>query len=380
MIERKAYKLVIDTIKDHRIPLLIGFRRIGKTTLLKQLKSDTSDSFYMTLDDFKISSWTDEELYDYLVNLASEYKLILIDEIQIRPQWDLMMKNMFDKFVVTKRCNFIITGSSSINLLGKEMGVNRIKRIYLDTWDFDEYLELSQKPKTFANFEKFLGYGFPEYINSNKTYDEMLNEILKPVLVNDIAMAYPQTDTLALQRFVKALANLTNGEVNESALSIKTGITRVTIRKYLDILEKALIIKLIYKIDKNLHYSKKQSKKVYLNPHFHMWLIGKKFTSIDKFKGHIIEAYWLYWATSLNGWHKTFYYLKDRENKNQEIDFVSLNQDGTIKTAHEFKYSNNIKINKLFQIIKSTTKVIWCKKSSYENHIKYISILDINDN
>ena len=52
------------------------------------------------------------------------------------------------------------------------MGANRTKRIYLDTWDFDEYIKSTGLKKNFNNFENFIGSGFPDYMNSNKTIHE----------------------------------------------------------------------------------------------------------------------------------------------------------------------------------------------------------------
>ncbi|WKX02756.1 ATP-binding protein [Candidatus Mycoplasma mahonii] len=380
LIKRVAYKQVVMTLKDNQIPLIIGLRRIGKTTILKQLNKEFKNSFYLSLDDFEIYALKDLELWNYLVDLSAKYDLLLLDEVQLRKGWDLIIKNLFDKFTSNNICKYVVTGSSSINLLGKEMGVNRIKRIYLDTWDFDEYLTLSGKKKTFAEFEIFLGRGFPAYIQSDKSIFDMLNETLKPIILNDIPKAFNNIDTLALMRFIKELSHLSNGEVNETTLANKVGITRVTAKNYLDILERASLIKIIFKMDERLIIGKKKTKKVYLNPHLHVWLLGKQFSEINgKYKGHIIESYWLYWATSINGWTKQFYYYQDSTSK-EEIDFILLNPNGSIKTLHEFKYSDSPSINKTFRTTISQNKFLWCKETKHKDNYEMVSILDMNGN
>ncbi|RTZ68001.1 MAG: hypothetical protein DSZ21_02795 [Tenericutes bacterium] len=107
-------------------------------------------------------------------------------------------------------------------------------------------------------------------MNTKKDFSEMINLTLKPILEDDIPKAYPKINTLALIRFIHALAFLTNGEVNETRLARKVGVTIVTIRNYVDILEKALIIKVVKKIHSNGTFPKKVSYKVYINPHIHL--------------------------------------------------------------------------------------------------------------
>lgn len=378
MIRRNAHNLVIKTIEDKQIPIIIGMRRIGKTTLLKQLEKELKNAYYISFDDFDYTAMNDIEFWNFIKDLAEKYDYLLLDEIQERKSWDLIIKNLFDKYVAIGKCNVVATGSSSLNLLGKELGVNRTKRIYLDTWDFDEYLKLTKKDKSFEVFEKFLGFGFPDYMNHQKGFNEMLNETLRPIIKNDLIRAYPQTDSDALIRLIKCLSALSNGELNETDMALKVGITRITLRGYLDILENALLIKRVYRIDQRLIQPKKKVSKIYINPHFHIWLLGREFQHLDaKFKGHIIESYWLHWTQSLSGWSKTFYYYKNLDS-NEEIDFVSLDNDGTIKSLHEFKYSDSFTLNKTFKTTPSKIKIVWCKATGTKENYKMISILDIN--
>ncbi|MCK5867500.1 MAG: AAA family ATPase, partial [Mycoplasmataceae bacterium] len=53
MIKRKAHGLIKQTIKEQQIPIIIGLRRTGKTTILNQLNDELEDSFYISFDDFE---------------------------------------------------------------------------------------------------------------------------------------------------------------------------------------------------------------------------------------------------------------------------------------------------------------------------------------
>lgn len=380
MIKRKIMVDIKETVADGKIPVIIGLRRVGKTTILEQLKEEWKCEI-VRWDDYENLSLTDDEFFEMINQKAKAGITLLFDEVQERKDWDKMIKTLYDRYVAKKVCNIVVTGSSSMILVGKEMGVDRTRRLYIDTWDFDEYLELTKLKKTIDNFEAFLGRGFPDNALNPEAPLTMLNRTLKPIIENDIPKAFPGTDSLSLLRFLNALSALTNGEVNETTMSKKVGISIPTVRKYVDVLEKAMILKRIYRVDERGIVPRKKQYKVYINPHIHVWLLKKEFKDIDnKAKGHIIESYWLHWAKSINGFFKEFYYLKN--SKKEEVDFVSMNPDGSFKTLHEFKYRDKIVFSdiKLISTMESDNKVVWCKETKTEGNIKYISIMDMNKN
>jgi predicted AAA+ superfamily ATPase len=171
----------------------------------------------------------------------------------------------FDKIKV------VAAGSSSITFSQKNTGVDRTKKIVLETLDFNEYLLFTQKEKTLENFEHFLGTGgFPGHINKVHDFQKMLNDTLKPILIDDLPSVRKGVDSISIIRLIKELALLTNGEVNVSNLEQKTGISRVTIGKYIDILDDLLLLKKIYRVDSRGSFGKKREFKIFLNPHFQL--------------------------------------------------------------------------------------------------------------
>jgi predicted AAA+ superfamily ATPase len=271
MIKRKAYYKVKNAIDENRIPVLIGLRRTGKTTILKQLQKAYQDSIILTFDDIIIRSKTDLELMAYidvLVNNGNKY--IFIDEIQVRKNWDLIVKNLFDRYQDNKMAKFVVTGSSSLSFESKDTGVTRTEKILIHTLDFDEYLSFSKKEKSFDTFEYFLTYGgFPEYISMHKSIEEMLYLSLAPILNDDIPANY-NININNLTRLLTELSALTNGEFIITRSSKNTGIKCEQIQDYLTILERTHIIKIIEKTNLDGHFNKYRKIKIYINPHFHI--------------------------------------------------------------------------------------------------------------
>ncbi|MFA5072026.1 MAG: AAA family ATPase, partial [Candidatus Pacearchaeota archaeon] len=113
---------------------ILGLRRVGKSTILKQLINklfakgeDSKRVFYYLFDDLEQIN-TSENL-DALLNMYFEQILqeplhalsspvyIFFDEIQYVPDWQTILKRYYD--LSEKKIKFIISGSQSVLLEGK---------------------------------------------------------------------------------------------------------------------------------------------------------------------------------------------------------------------------------------------------------------------
>lgn len=381
MIKRIAYYKTVETMNEYKIPILIGLRRTGKSTILKQIKDENQSAEILSIDRLEFRAMTSLKLYEHLVMLInSGVKILLLDEIQIREDWDVILKNLFDEFVANKKVKVVATGSSSLSFEKKDTGVDRTKKILISTLNFNEYLQLTGKPNTYEEFEHFLSYGaFPGYALTDKSFEELKNDTLTPILADDIPSIYKiKTDQLI--RLIVELSRLKTGEFNKLSCSSNTGISMSQIDLYIDILKKSQILKVVKRVNEKGQFGRNEKIKIFINPHFHLWLLNKEFKALDdSIKGHIIESYWLFAATQINGYYKEFYYMQNSETK-QEIDFVSLNPSGNpaFKTLHEFKYSDSAS-SRSYNMLATTpseNRVVWCKENKDAGLIKYLSVKD----
>lgn len=95
------------SIDDDFSSLIIGPRRSGKTTLLKQLFPNIP---YVTLDDLDILDWAKKDAKGLIMSLG---KVAIIDEIQRHPVLTIAVKYAIDNLKAT----YFMTGSSSVGLL-----------------------------------------------------------------------------------------------------------------------------------------------------------------------------------------------------------------------------------------------------------------------
>ncbi len=135
---------------------LVGLRRTGKTTILKQLINDLFDR---GIEKDKIFFYEfDEELNDlslvldfYLKNILKEdiYKTncyIFLDELQFVEGWQTVLKKYYD---LNPKINFIISGSTHLYLHKntKESLAGRIVDFKLLPFSWFEFLNFKYKKK-----------------------------------------------------------------------------------------------------------------------------------------------------------------------------------------------------------------------------------------
>lgn len=371
MFKRKIYTRVLQTLDNKQNAIVFGLRRTGKTTMLKQLNQEISNSFYLDWSDIENLVMSELDFYTKLSNLCEEFDVVLFDEVQERENWDKILFSLYNKYVADDICKIVATGSSSLLLKPKELGLDRSARIYMNTLSFEEYLEFTGKPQTLATFEYFFGRGFPMYIDYDfkiKGFKKIFDEILKPIFTEDLRNEEKRFNIGNMSILLYYLATESFGEVNESKISQKTGINRNTIRNYMEIFENANLIIRIFKVNENGKSGKNRKYKTYLNPHFYIWLNKMEFSDIVKNKpnmvGHIIEAYWIHQKSVPPYNNNEYYYMQNSVNQ-QEIDFVTINPaTNELIDLHEIKYKSSINATDTHYLnsLKAKSKFIWVKE------------------
>lgn len=117
------------------------------------------------------------------------------------------------------------------------------------------------------------------------------NDIIDKVLLRDLPSLYGIKDVQELNSFFSYLAYNTGNEFSFEKLSKESGIQKEIIKKYLEYLEAAFLIKVIYKVDDNAKKFKRvTSFKVYLtNPSLRTALFSP-IEETDTETGNMIET------------------------------------------------------------------------------------------
>jgi predicted AAA+ superfamily ATPase len=263
-----------------KIIVLVGARQTGKTTLSLELIKDSAGSVKF----FNGDNPTDRDSlsnrdFDFLKNLIGDAKIIFIDEGQKIETIGQTLKLMVDNFKNQKQ--IIVTGSSAFNLLEKTQEpltgrkfVFNLFPISLPEMYKDDLLGFLK------GVESLLIYGsYPEVVSktSFEEKEKILKEISSSYLYKDILEFQRIKSSDTLVKLLRALALQVGSEVSYTELANIVGINRVTLERYVDILEKNYIIFRLSPYAKNKRKIISKQRKIYF------WDVGVRNAVIDNF-------------------------------------------------------------------------------------------------
>ena len=275
-ISRPDYLSQIDFGRK-QIEILIGSRRTGKTTLLKQLvHALLKESFsphhilYLTLDHPRLASTPiSQHLTSFrkLHNLDRRTKLYLFfDEVQESPNWEAELKAVYDLDNVKIFC----TGSTASLIKsqgGKLTGRQIVTTLYpLSFSEFLKFRSLTISPsepyKSESEAEKYLQLGgYPE--NVLHPSPEYLKNLLSDILARDILRTFPVRKPAPLKDIVLLLASSVGSRTSFNKFARVLDISVDTVRDYIYYLEQSFLVKTMTKWTPSHTEKVYASKKIY---------------------------------------------------------------------------------------------------------------------
>jgi predicted AAA+ superfamily ATPase len=187
MIKRKYD--IANFIKPQRVLVIVGPRRLGKTTLLNDFLSRTTLKFKLDSgDNIQTQQVLSSQDFKQILDYASGYDLIAIDDAQQIPNIGMGLKILVDQMP-----NLIVvaTGSSAFDLVGAIGEPLTGRKITLILYPFAhlELLNLYNAYEMKAKLEDFLIFGaYPEVITAQTSRDKIafLEELVHSYLLKDV--------------------------------------------------------------------------------------------------------------------------------------------------------------------------------------------------
>ena len=245
-IPQKQIENLKKLITPGKVVVIYGARRVGKTTLInKYLESEGhAGVLFVNGDDIVVRQYLESQSIGKLQDFVGNHSLLVIDEAQRIEKIGLNLKIIVDHI---PDINVIATGSSSFDL-AKDVGEPLTGRKFVLTLFPLAQMEISQienRHETEANLESRLIYGsYPEVVTmrDNSRREEYLREIISSYLFKDILELEGIRYANKLVRLLQLLAFQIGKVVSVSELGRQLGMSKNTVDRYLDLLEKVFVI------------------------------------------------------------------------------------------------------------------------------------------
>ncbi len=335
-VNRDAYEKVYSLSERDEIVVITGLRRVGKSTLLQQLRESAPQSdYYFNFDDdrlihFELKDF--QKLLELFIELYGIQKIFYFDEIQNIEGWETFVRRLHDQ-----GNKIYITGSNA-TLFSQELGTRltgRYIQIELYPYSFCEVVrhvlpnidfpitteERGLYAKAFASY--FYSGGIPSYFNSQDVV--LLQTLYESVLYRDIISRYKLTNDRPIKELVYYLSSNVGKEFSYSGLAKMIGLgSATTISDYCYFLSMSYLCYTVTRFSHSLAKQQHHNKKCYFVDHAMAKALG--FRSTED-KGRFLEN--LVYIELRRRGGEIYFHKEERE-----CDFI-VRRQGAISEAYQ---------------------------------------------
>lgn len=341
MILRNATERLMEALSFFPIVGIIGPRQVGKTTLAMYLRNSLEkETVYLDIENPEDQAkLTDPVLFmERNVN-----KCVILDEIQRMPHLFPVLRSMVDKHRVNAR--FIILGSASPDLI-RDSSESLAGRIAYE--ELTPFL-LNEIEKQHDLHHHWLSGGFPDAFlaPSESLRKKWFSNFILTYLERDLPVLGLNVAGNTLRRLWTMIAHIHGNVLNMNSLGRSLEISSTTIKKYLDFLENAFLIRQLYPYAINVKKRLVKSPKIYIRDSgiLHHLLAISGFDALESnpalghsWEGYVIEQI----SGNLDADIDCYFY---RTHEGAECDLV-LVKSGQPLAAIEIKYTSSPKISR----------------------------------
>lgn len=270
-----------------------GPRGVGKTTLMLQYMKlhypiYNREVLYCTLDSVYFSNHTLLQLVDVFVKNGGKH--LFLDEVHKYPTWSKEIKEVYDLY---PELRVVFSASSLLNILNADADLSRrcipyemqglsfrefllfYKQLELPICTLEEVLtspadicsEVNKVCRPIPLFKEYLQYGYyPFYLKNQTDYYTSIEQVVNFIVETELPQlcGIDVGNVRKIKALLGVLATSVPFEVDISKLATVIGIHRNTVIEYLNSLERAKLLQLLYA---DLFSVKKMQKpdKIYLD-------------------------------------------------------------------------------------------------------------------
>ena len=340
-----------------RTIVLYGARRVGKTTLVKQLLTNHADkrTRYLNCDLLSVRRALEVEEATTLKAFLGDQELVVLDEAQQIPNIGRILKILVDEFPAMQ---VIATGSSSFSLVNQtaEPLTGRMYRFELYPLALQEIAGLQGYSAIEPRLDFLLRFGsYPSIIDLAEQEARVeLDELVSNYLYRDALAFVGMGKSTVLSKLLELLARQIGQEVSYQEIGQALGIDRRTVVSYVDLLEQCFVVFRLGAFSRNLRKEVAKSVKIYF------YDLGVRNSLIQNFAplalrndiGALWENFCIIERMKYLRYRQQFakqYFWRTYDQK--EIDYLE-ETDGLLR-GYEFKWSSTAKFKEPTDFLQS---------------------------
>jgi len=320
-----------------RVWMLLGARRVGKTSLVKEyLKTHSERWFSGQGDDVTVADLLQSCSVERFRQVFSTYDGVFLDEAQTVPKIGIALKLLVDCLPNLK---VIATGSSAFHLeqtMGQPL-TGRRRVAFLHPVTCAEIRQWKGPLAAEGLVEDLLLYGsYPDVLLLGDPAERRsyLRQIVEDYLFQDILAFEQLRNARKLRDLVTLVAHQIGSEVSLNELANALQINKATVHRYLDLLEKNFILRRVGGFSSNLRKEVSKSAKYYFVDN------GIRNAVVNQFQPLRLRpdtgALWENFVLNERLRHNDYGHLERkgyfwRTYDQQEIDWVEQNLDGRLE-------------------------------------------------
>jgi len=257
-IPRLAEKEITKLVRSNPAVVIVGPRQVGKTSIAKHIAAHLpKEAVYFDLEN--------PDDYHQLANptLVLDQlrdKTVILDEVQRVPTLFPMLRSLIDRQREPGR--FILLGSASPELI-RDTSESLAGRVaYFEMQPF----VLSEVPEPLDYRQHWLRGGFPESLLAPDDAGSLdwRENFIRSYLERDLPLLGLRADPMLIRRLWTMVAHLNGQLLNLAALANSLDISAPTVRRYLDFLESAFLVRHLQPWFANTQKRLVKTPKIYL--------------------------------------------------------------------------------------------------------------------
>ena len=286
--KREDYlKKVRGFYKDDMIKVISGIRRCGKSFFLKSIIQELlengvqeKDIIYIELDKKEYKNIKTPKQLEKVIDkqiVDNDFKYLFIDEIQNVKGFEPLINSYREdgniSIFITGSNSYLLSGELITKLTGRYIEIEMMTLSFYEYVDMKRFLNKSVNSNIYLEFEEYIrNGGFPKSLFYDN-YEEKItytSSVINQIFEKDIKTSNRINDKSLFERIEKFVINNFGAVIsirniyNYLTKEARINVDRRTIKRYLDILEKAKIIYPCELFDIKSKSVLKDEKKYYL--------------------------------------------------------------------------------------------------------------------